>query len=60
MKINPFYAFVLAVILAASAVLFIWKSNDHLECTETITYTTDAAGSQLTTKQHNCQEKYSF
>jgi len=60
MNLKPLYAFMAAVILAVSVVFFIWKSNDHLECSETITCTTDANGNQANTKQHVCHEKYSF
>jgi len=56
----PLYSLGLIAILTVGAVYFIWKSNDHLECSETIVRTTNAAGNPVVTKQHICHEKYSF
>jgi len=60
MKVKPLYALIAIVVLTLSALFFIWKSNDHLECEETIVQTTNAAGSTVVEKQHMCKEKFRF
>lgn len=60
MKVKLLYAFAAIVMLTLDALFFIWKSNDHLECEETIVQTTDAAGNPVVEKQHICREQFSI
>ncbi|MBB6609882.1 hypothetical protein H7F15_02425 [Pontibacter sp. Tf4] len=60
MTVTPRFAFIAALVLTCSALFFIWKSNDHQECEETIVRTTDAAGNTVVEKQHYCKEKFNF
>ena len=48
------------VFLTLSSVLFIYLSNDHVECVTEVTTVTNSSGQQITSKQHNCKEKYNF
>lgn len=42
------------------SVIFIKNSNDHKECSTSVTHSTDSDGNTITTENHICNEKYNF
>lgn len=46
--------------LAFLILIFINKSNDHVECGSVIKKTIDKKGQEVVEKEHICKEKYSF
>ena len=53
-------AIVLTIGLVFSILIFINKSNDHVECGSVIKKTIDKKGQEVVQKEHICKEKYSF
>ncbi|MCH2034563.1 MAG: hypothetical protein MK202_13715 [Tenacibaculum sp.] len=48
------------ITLTLSALLFVWKSNDHNECESEEIVEIKKDGSQIKTTKHICKEKYNF
>ena len=51
---------ILIVMVATGSFLFIRFSNDHKECEDVISKSTDSDGNTIVTTEHICKEKYSF
>ena len=60
MKRKQTFTFLLLLAFSVAAILFIKKSNDHKECTDHYATAKDSNGNLVVTKEHNCQEKFSF
>jgi hypothetical protein len=62
-KLTPekyFLALSAIIVVTIGSLIFIYLSNDHVEC-ETVTKTrTVSDGKIVTTKRHYCKEKFSF
>ena len=48
------------ILLSIMAILFIKKSNDHLECNNESVTIENSNGEIITTNKHICKEKYSL
>lgn len=51
--------FIVAILLLTFAI-FIYYSNDHVECDTEVTYSVGPAGEKITTSHHVCKERFSF
>ncbi len=60
MKSKLTLAFTLFTAVAVAAILFIRTNNDHLECKNKVTRSTDVNGCTVVTRTHICKEKFSF
>jgi hypothetical protein len=48
------------VFLAVGLVFGILKTNDHVECTTSVSSTTDQSGCVVVTELHQCQERFAI
>ena len=60
MKRKSLITLLLLLTITAGALLFIKESNDHKECNDRYESSKDNHGNLVVSKQHICQEKYSF
>lgn len=48
------------VVFTIGGYIFIKTNNDHKECSNVKSITTDKNGNQVVSEKHVCKEKYSF
>ena len=60
MKRKQTFTLLLLLLFTVGTLLFIKESNDHKECSDRYESTKDSNGNLVVSKQHICQEKYSF
>jgi uncharacterized protein YxeA len=57
---KTFIVSITIILLSIMAILFIKKSNDHLECFNETEAIKNSNGNVVTTNKHICKEKYNI